>query len=186
MLGGTPDLSNKPHQMQSTSWGRSETLPLMRLDRAAASNAIRFPLEAAGRRITANALERLVVECHGYSYFRQLWGRTFWDEAPTPLRRARERFPRGLMCGGQSDGFTIRVRSAERSARAHSPVGATAGDKAAAAELHASAAPSGLAFPLANAGSLQRPRRRSAQPDILSLLRHLRHASCALFVDGLS
>ena len=81
VLAGTPDLPNKLHEMQSTFWERSETLPLMRLDRDATSDAIRVPLEAAGRRITDNALERLVDETHGYPYFIQLWGRTIWYEA---------------------------------------------------------------------------------------------------------
>ena len=82
VLAGTPDLPNYLHQMRSTFWERSDTLPLMRLDQDAASDAIRNPLEAAGRRITNNALERLVDESHGYPFFVQLWGRTIWDEAP--------------------------------------------------------------------------------------------------------
>ncbi len=81
VLAGTPDLRSKLDEMQSTFWERSETLPLMRLDPEATSDAIRVPLEAAGRRITDNALERLVDESHGYPFFVQLWGRTLWNEA---------------------------------------------------------------------------------------------------------
>ena len=81
VLAGTPDLPDNLHQMQSSFWERSDTLPLMRLDRNAAADAIRVPLEAAGRRITDNALERLVDETHGYPYFVQLWGGTIWYEA---------------------------------------------------------------------------------------------------------
>lgn len=81
VLAGTPGLRKSLRQMQSTFWERGDTLPPMRLDRDAASDAIRVPLEAAGRRITENALERLVDETHGYPYFVQLWGRTLWDEA---------------------------------------------------------------------------------------------------------
>lgn len=81
VLAGTPGLRKNLRQMRSTFWERGDTLPLMRLDRDAASDAIRVPLEAAGRRITDNALECLVDESHGYPYFVQLWGRTLWDEA---------------------------------------------------------------------------------------------------------
>ena len=81
VLAGTPDLRSKLDKMRSTFWERSKTLPLMRLDPDATSDAIRVPLEAAGRRITDNALERLVDESHGYPFFVQLWGRTLWDEA---------------------------------------------------------------------------------------------------------
>lgn len=82
VLAGTPDLPNNLHQMQSTFWERSDTLPLMRLDPSAASDAIRIPFEAVKRRITKDAVERLVDESHGYPFFVQLWGRTLWDEAP--------------------------------------------------------------------------------------------------------
>ena len=81
VLAGTPDLRSKLNKMRSTFWERSKTLPLMRLDPDATSDAIRVPLEAAGRRITDNALERLVDESHGYPFFVQLWGGTLWDEA---------------------------------------------------------------------------------------------------------
>ena len=86
VLAGTPDLPRNLHRMKSNFWERGDTLPLMRLDRNATSDAIRVPLEAAGRRISKDALERLVDESHGYPYFVQLWGRTLWDEAPRAAR----------------------------------------------------------------------------------------------------
>ena len=81
VLAGTPDLPNSLYQMKSPFWERSDILPLMRLGRDATSDAIRVPLEAAGRSITDDALESLVDESHGYPFFVQLWGRTLWDEA---------------------------------------------------------------------------------------------------------
>ena len=81
VLAGAPDLPRNLYQMKSPFWERSDFLPLMSLDREATSDAIRVPLEAAGRGITDDALERLVDESHGYPYFVQLWGRTLWDEA---------------------------------------------------------------------------------------------------------
>ena len=89
VLAGTPGLQKNLRQMQSTFWERGDTLPLMRLDQDAASDAIRIPLEAAGRRITDNALECLVDESHGYPYFVQLWGRTLWDEASKTAQTLR-------------------------------------------------------------------------------------------------
>ena len=81
VLAGAPDLPRNLYRMKSPFWERSDFLPLMRLDREATSDAIRVPLEAAGRGITDDALERLVDESLGYPYFVQLWGRTLWDEA---------------------------------------------------------------------------------------------------------
>lgn len=100
VLAGTPDLPNSLYRMKSGFWERGDTLPLMRLDRDAASDAIRIPLEAAGRRITDDALEPLADESHGYPFFVQLWGRTLWDQTPKTAEtlgiddvdRARPRF----------------------------------------------------------------------------------------------
>lgn len=102
VLAGTPDLPNSLRQMKSAFWERGDTLTLMRLDRDAAYDAIRIPLEAAGRRITDDALERLGDESYGYPYFVQLWGRTLWDQSPRTTRtlgiddvdHARPRFER--------------------------------------------------------------------------------------------
>lgn len=80
-LAGTPDLPRHLGKMQATFWERSAISPIERLDRGASSDAIRIPLEDAGKEITPEALESVVADSHGYPYFLQLWGEQLWDEA---------------------------------------------------------------------------------------------------------
>lgn len=80
-LAGTPDLPRHLGKMQATFWERSAIAPIERLDRGASSDAIRIPLEDAGKEITPEALESVVADSHGYPYFLQLWGEQLWDEA---------------------------------------------------------------------------------------------------------
>ena len=86
LLAGTPDLPRHVNSMGASFWGRSETLPLGLLQPEAAADAIRIPLEAEGRSISAEALAQVVEESHGYSYFLQLWGRLIWTGMPNAAR----------------------------------------------------------------------------------------------------
>lgn len=79
-LAGTPDLPRRLGKMQATFWERSKISPLGRLDQGASSDAIRIPLEEAGKEITPEALESVVTDSHGYPFFLQLWGKELWDE----------------------------------------------------------------------------------------------------------
>ena len=79
-LAGTPDLPRHLRKMQATFWERSAISPIERLDRGACSDAIRIPLEDAGKEITPDALESVVANSQGYPYFLQLWGKELWDE----------------------------------------------------------------------------------------------------------
>lgn len=47
----------------------------------AARLAISEPVEECGKRITRDALDRIVKETHGYPYFVQEWGKHAWDSA---------------------------------------------------------------------------------------------------------
>lgn len=80
-LAGTPDLPRHLGKMQAAFWERSAISPVERLARGAASEAIRIPLEEAGKEITPEALESVVADCHGYPFFLQLWGKQLWDQA---------------------------------------------------------------------------------------------------------
>lgn len=80
-LAGTPDLPRHLGKMQAAFWERSAISPVERLARGAASEAIRVPLEEAGKEITPEALESVVADCHGYPFFLQLWGKQLWDQA---------------------------------------------------------------------------------------------------------
>lgn len=79
-FAGTPNLQRQLGKMQATFWERSAVCPIERLDRGASSDAIRIPLEEAGKEITPAALVGVVTESHGYPFFLQLWGKELWDE----------------------------------------------------------------------------------------------------------
>lgn len=51
------------------------------LDPPAAKQAIYKPAQDHGVEITADALDRIVTETHGYPYFVQEWGKHSWDAA---------------------------------------------------------------------------------------------------------
>lgn len=86
VLAGTPDLPSNLQKMHATFWERSEIFPLMRLDQDASSRAIEVPLEQTNRAITAEALEQVVAESHGYPFFLQLWGKALWDQVDAAPR----------------------------------------------------------------------------------------------------
>ena len=88
LLAGTPDLPRHLNSMDASFWDRCEILPLGLLQPDAAADAIRIPLEAAGRSIEEDALARVIAESHGYPYFLQLWGRLLWTEMADATRPA--------------------------------------------------------------------------------------------------
>ena len=100
VLAGTPDLPSHLRKMHATFWERSATLPLLRLDDCASSEAIRVPFEQEGYDLAPEALDSMVEDSHGYPYFLQLWGRALWSQmrhSPQPIgmeevNRVRPRF----------------------------------------------------------------------------------------------
>lgn len=84
ILAGTPDLPRHLSAMGASFWDRSEQLPIGRLRPASAADAIRVPLEEHGRSITADALNQVVKESHGYPFFLQIWGDLLWKGRPDP------------------------------------------------------------------------------------------------------
>ena len=88
LLAGTPDLARHLNSMDASFWDRCEILPLGLLQPGAAADAIRIPLEAAGRSIEEDALARVIAESHGFPYFLQLWGRLLWTEMADAARPA--------------------------------------------------------------------------------------------------
>ncbi len=83
MLAGTPDLRSHLQKIHSTFWERCPILPISRLNASASADAVRIPLEARNRPISAEALQQVVHESHGYPFFLQLWGRALWNKAET-------------------------------------------------------------------------------------------------------
>ena len=81
VLAGTPNLKRNLRRMHASFWERSAVHPIRRLDHAASADAIRIPLEEAGKEIAADALESVVADSHGYPFFLQLWGKKLWGQA---------------------------------------------------------------------------------------------------------
>ncbi len=86
ILAGTPHLPRHLGTMDAPFWDRSERLPIGRLRRDAAAQAIRIPLEEHGRAMEDEALAQVVEESHGYPYFLQIWGKLLWQGSLDPSR----------------------------------------------------------------------------------------------------
>ena len=81
IAAGTPDAPRKIRRAGTFAERAFERLPIGRLDRAAAAQALVKPAEADGRPIAENALELLVGESQDYPFFIQLLGSIAWEAA---------------------------------------------------------------------------------------------------------
>ena len=81
IAAGTPDAPRKIRHAGTFAERAFERLPIGRLDRAAAAQALVKPAEADGRTIAGNALELLVGESQAYPFFIQLLGSAAWEAA---------------------------------------------------------------------------------------------------------
>ena len=81
IAAGTPDAPRKIRGAGTFAERAFERLPIGRLDRAAAAQALVKPAEADGRTIAGNALELLVGESQAYPFFIQLLGSAAWEAA---------------------------------------------------------------------------------------------------------
>ena len=79
-LVGTPDLLRQLNRMRASFWERTKIIPLGLLTPEAAADAIRIPMEAERRSISAEALTQVVAESHGCPFFVQLWGQALRKE----------------------------------------------------------------------------------------------------------
>ena len=79
IAAGTPDAPRKIRHAGTFAERVFERLPIGRLDRAAAAQALVKPAEADGRTIAGNALELLVGESQAYPFFIQLLGSAAWE-----------------------------------------------------------------------------------------------------------
>lgn len=87
VLAGTPDLADRLAETEATFWERSQILPFDLLTEQDASDAVRMPLESAGRAISAEALAGVVSASNGYPYFLQIWGRLLWSDSGASATR---------------------------------------------------------------------------------------------------
>ena len=87
VLAGTPDLADRLAETEATFWERSQILPFDLLSEQDASDAVRMPLESAGRAVSDEALAGVVSASDGYPYFLQIWGRLLWNDSSASATR---------------------------------------------------------------------------------------------------
>ena len=80
VLAGTPGLLHTAEEAVSFS-ERLAVLDVGLLDREAALDALRVPMEENGLAFDRGILERVAEDAQRYPYFLQLWGRALWDAA---------------------------------------------------------------------------------------------------------
>lgn len=78
---GLPQLRGRTGRAKSYAERLFDFQEVGPLDPAAAKRAISKPAEDNGVAVTAEALDRIVAETHGYPYFVQEWGKHSWDVA---------------------------------------------------------------------------------------------------------
>ncbi|MCY4531160.1 MAG: AAA family ATPase [Gammaproteobacteria bacterium] len=81
VLAGTPGLRDCLRPMKATFWIRTDKIPMGRLTKSAANDAISTPLHNAGISLDSNVLSQVVTESQCYPYFIQLLGSFLWDAA---------------------------------------------------------------------------------------------------------
>ena len=84
MIGaGLPQLLGQMGDAKSYAERLFEFVPVGPLDAAAATAALRLPIEREGEQIEDAAIAAIIGETHGYPYFLQEWGKHSWDIAET-------------------------------------------------------------------------------------------------------
>lgn len=78
---GLPQLRGRMGRAKSYAERLFDFPEIGALEDPQATIAIAKPLETHGVRITADALQRIIQETHGYPYFLQEWGKHAWDTA---------------------------------------------------------------------------------------------------------
>jgi len=78
---GLPQLRGRTGRAKSYAERLFDFPEIGPLPAPAAKVAISKPAEAQGVQVTADALDRILQETHGYPYFLQEWGKHSWDTA---------------------------------------------------------------------------------------------------------
>jgi hypothetical protein len=78
---GLPQLLGQMGEAKSYAERLFEFVPIGPLDREAASDAIKLPIEREGEAISDKAVAAIIADTEGYPYFLQEWGKHGWDVA---------------------------------------------------------------------------------------------------------
>ena len=96
VMAGTPDLVDHVNGMGATYASRSEKVLVGRLADDRARHALCRPLNKSAIDLSEEQTAEVLLECQGYPFFIQVWGKCIWQEA----RRmgVRRLSPEGLRC----------------------------------------------------------------------------------------
>ncbi len=81
MAAGLPQLLGQMGRAKSYAERLFEFMPVDRLDRAAAADALCKPAEREGIKYTIGAVDEILKQTQGYPYFLQEWGKHVWNIA---------------------------------------------------------------------------------------------------------
>ena len=85
-------------------------VPIGALDKTAAEQAIRLPIEREGESIESEAVAAILRATQEYPYFLQEWGKHSWDVAPQSPINADDVSIAGLAAVAELDSSFFRVR----------------------------------------------------------------------------
>ena len=111
LLGaGLPPLLAQMGEAKSYAERLFQFVPVGALDRPAAEDAIRVPVEREGESITDEAVAAIMRSTQGYPYFLQEWGKHSWEVAPESPISEDDVSIAGLAAVAELDASFFRVR----------------------------------------------------------------------------
>ena len=111
LLGaGLPPLLAQMGEAKSYAERLFQFVPVGALDRQAAEEAIRLPIEREDKSIATGAVAAILESTQGYPYFLQEWGKHSWQVAPQSPINADDVAIAGLAAVAELDASFFRVR----------------------------------------------------------------------------
>jgi hypothetical protein len=107
---GLPPLLAQMGEAKSYAERLFQFVPIGALDRSAAEEAIRLPIQREGEMIESDAVAAILRSTQGYPYFLQEWGKHSWDVAPHSPISADDVVIGGVAAIAELDASFFRVR----------------------------------------------------------------------------
>lgn len=110
VAAGLPQLLGQMGRAKSYAERLFAFVPIGPLDPAAASDAVRLPIEREDEIIEPAAIDAIITETQGYPYFLQEWGKHSWDAADASPITAADVEQAGRTALAELDASFFRVR----------------------------------------------------------------------------
>lgn len=110
IAAGLPQLLGQMGRAKSYAERLFEFVPIGPLDPAAATDALRLPIEREDESIEDTALAAIIEQTQGYPYFLQEWGKHSWDSADRSPITAEDVAVGGRAALAELDASFFRVR----------------------------------------------------------------------------